>query len=99
MTAETLAAGQTGDALISVPAAGRFAVYDASLDLRNSNAAGFGGMLTFVDAGASSEPAGPVTSAVALAPSPTNGSAQVTLSATITGGATDSRVLRRCRWR
>ncbi len=49
VTAETLAAGQTGDALISVPAAGRFAVYDASLDLRNSSAAGFGGMLTFVE--------------------------------------------------
>jgi hypothetical protein len=47
-------------------------------------------MLTFVDAGASSEPAGPVTSAVALAPSPTNGSVQVMLNATITGGATDA---------
>ncbi len=56
VAAETLAPGQTGDAIVTVPAAAttasRFAVYDASLSLRNSNLAGFGGMLTFVAAGA-----------------------------------------------
>ena len=69
--------------------ASKFAVYDGSLMLRNSNAAGFGGMLTFVDAGASSEPAGPTTSAVALCAEPDQWLGdQSTLSATITGGAT-----------
>jgi Multicopper oxidase len=87
VTAETLATGQTGDALITVPAAGRFAVYDASLSLHNSSAPGLGGMLTFVDAGASAAATGPTTSTVAIAPNPTNGSADATLSATVSSAA------------
>lgn len=53
VVAETLAPGQTGDAIATIPAAAvagsQFAVYDGSLlMLRNSNLAGFGGMMTFV---------------------------------------------------
>ena len=72
VAAETLAPGQTGDAIATIPAAAldgsRFAVYDGSmLMLRNSNQAGFGGMMTFVTvAGAPStvDTQGPATSAL-----------------------------------
>lgn len=70
VAAETLAAGQTGDAIVTVPAAAitasRFAVYDASLALHNGNAAGFGGMLTFVATGGAAAAAGPVVTALSL---------------------------------
>jgi FtsP/CotA-like multicopper oxidase with cupredoxin domain len=90
LTAETLATGQTADALVTIPdvtVASRFAIYDASLNLRNSNAAGFGGMLTFVNAGTGSPVTGPTTSAVTLTPNPANGGAAVTLSAAIASAA------------
>jgi hypothetical protein len=93
VAAETLAPGQTGDALLSVPAlasTSRYAVYDAGLALHNSNAAGFGGMLTFVTAGAGATVTGPSTSAVVLTPSPTRGDVAVALSATIASAATTS---------
>jgi FtsP/CotA-like multicopper oxidase with cupredoxin domain len=87
VAAESLAPGQTGDAIVTIPAeattASKFAVYDGSLMLRNSNAAGFGGMLTFLTAGTGSTVTGPTTSAVALSPNPTNGSVSVALSASI----------------
>ena len=87
VAAETLAPGQTGDAIVTVPAsattASKFAVYDASLDLRNSYLAGFGGMLTFVTAGTGDAVTGPIASALTLAPSPTNGSAAVALGASL----------------
>ena len=87
VAAETLAPGQTGDAIVTVPVsattASRFAVYDASLSLRNSNLAGFGGMLTFVTTGGAGGVTGPTTSGVALSPNPTNGSATVALSASV----------------
>jgi len=91
VTAETLATGQTGDALVSMPAgaAGRFAVYDAGLALHNSSAPGFGGMLTFVKAAAgAAPPTGPTTSVVAAAPNSTNGSTAVVLTATVTSAST-----------
>ena len=91
VAAETLAPGQTGDAIVTVPAAAttasKFAVYDASLALRNSNATGFGGMLTFVNAGTGAGATGPATSGVALTPNPTAGGVSVALSATVTGAA------------
>lgn len=87
VAAETLAPGQTGDAIATIPAvtsASRFAVYDASLALHNNGADNaFGGMLTFVTAGTGTAATGPTTSAVALTPNPTNGSANVALSASI----------------
>jgi hypothetical protein len=87
VAAESLAPGQTGDAIATVPVAAtnasKFAVYDGNLMLHNNNAAGFGGMLTFVTAGTGSAVTGPTTSAVALTPNPTNGSVIVALSASI----------------
>ena len=77
VAAETLAPGQTGDAIATIPAAAtsasKFAVYDGSLMLHNNNAAGFGGMLTFVTAGTGSTDTGPTTSGVTLTPNPTSG--------------------------
>lgn len=87
VAAETLAPGQTGDAVATVPAvtsASKFAVYDGNLALHNNGADNaFGGMLTFVIAGTGSAATGPTTSAVALTPNPTNGSVSVALSASI----------------
>lgn len=89
IAAESLAPGQTGDAIIMIPVAtttaSRFAVYDGGLMLRNSNTAGFGGMLTFVTTGPTVivPPILPTTSGVALSPNTTNGSAAVILNASI----------------
>ena len=88
MVAETIATGQTLDALVTIPAGtpvgAKFAVFDANLMLRNASASGFGGMLTFLtaSAGGTPPPAGPVTSNVVLSPNPTNGSVDVTVTAT-----------------
>lgn len=52
---ETIAPGQTVDAITTISSAAvpdsRFAVYDAGMNLNNSSAAGMGGMLTFVALG------------------------------------------------
>lgn len=93
VVAETLAPGQTGDAIATLPTVStesKFAVYDASLSLHNSDMPGMGGMLTFVTAGSGSAATGPATSALALVPSPSNGSVPVVVSATI--GSTSSTV-------
>jgi len=94
VAAETLAPGQTADAIATIPAAvttaSRFAVYDANLMLRNGSAPGFGGMLTFVTSGTGTGASGPTASAVTLAPNPTNGSAAVSLSASFAPGATSA---------
>ena len=92
VAAETLAPGQTGDALIAMPvalaAASKFPVYDANLKLHNSSDQGIGGMLTFVTAGAGAATAGPAASGATVTPNPANGAADVTLAATITSTAT-----------
>lgn len=52
IVAETVAPGQTLDAIATVPASAvtgsKFALYDANLKLNNSSSAGIGGMLTFL---------------------------------------------------
>ena len=88
VAAETLAPGQTGDAIATVPAslttASQFAVYDGSLALHNNGADNaFGGMLTFVTAGSGTAVTGPTASGVAMTPNPTNGSVSVALTASI----------------
>jgi len=88
VAAETLAPGQTGDAIATIPAVtseSKFAVYDASLLLHNSNAPGLGGMLTFVTAGttAAGDTTGPTTSAVTLTPNKTNGTVDIALNASV----------------
>lgn len=93
VAAETLAPGQTGDAMVTVPTvttASKFAVYDASLMLHNNGADGFGGMLTFVAAGSGTAASGPTASGVALTPNPTNGTTAVTLRATISSTGTSA---------
>jgi hypothetical protein len=83
VAAETLAPGQTADAIATIPAAttngSKFAVYDGSLMLHNNGAAGFGGMLTFINSSGADSVPGPVVNALAL-----TGSPQTALAATIT---------------
>lgn len=101
--AETMGAGQTLDAIATIPAAAttgtKYALYNTNGQPRNASqrtggVLNFGGMLAFLTVGAGTTPtdtAGPVASAASVAPSPTNGMANVALSATIsdqsTGGA------------
>jgi hypothetical protein len=74
VAAETLAPGQTADALVQVPATAapgsRYALYDANLlNLRNSSQPGFGGMMSFVaveGTAVSADTQGPATSALAV---------------------------------
>ncbi len=86
----TIAPGQTVDALASVPAATldgtHLALYDGTLLLHNNSAAGYGGMLTFfnVSAAGGGGNGGPVTSNVVVDPSPANGLVDVTVTATVT---------------
>lgn len=93
VVAETVAPGQTMDAVVTIPAGAlagsRFALYDAAMKLQNGTGtgaqAGFGGMLTFLVTGPAggTTPTGPTTSGVAAAPSPTDGSVAVTVTATV----------------
>ena len=89
--AETFGPGQTADAIVTTPAAtsqlNRLPIYDGSLLLHNSSAAGTGGMLTFVTVPASGvvgpDTVGPVTSTAAY----TAGTLRATIDDTTTGGA------------
>ena len=90
--AETIGTGTTADMLVTMPtsadAAGgaRYALYDTSMLLHNNGAAGFGGMLTFITVTDGAPPTtGPTTTSVSLSPNPTDGSVDVTVSATIPG--------------
>jgi hypothetical protein len=72
--AETIGPGQTADSLVPAPTDPtvdtQLAIYDASLQLHNSNVAGSGGMLTTIDVPGTppaGDQSGPVTSAVAVA--------------------------------
>jgi FtsP/CotA-like multicopper oxidase with cupredoxin domain len=96
VVAETIATGQTLDTLVTIPASAaegdQFAVYDANMLLHNTTAAGFGGMLTFLTVGGGAPPpppdSGPTVSLLGLLPNPTDGSVDVTVSATLTDGGT-----------
>jgi FtsP/CotA-like multicopper oxidase with cupredoxin domain len=101
--AETMGAGQTLDVVTAIPAGAaagtKYALYNTNGQPRNasqrtSGVLNFGGMLTFLTVGTGAAPtdtAGPATSGVSIAPSPTNGTVNVTLAATVsdqsTGGA------------
>lgn len=96
--AETLGAGQTADVLVSIPTDAptgqKYAVYDSSLRLLNNNAR-FGGMLTFlnVTAGGGGSGVGPITSGLSLTPNPSNGTANITLAATVSDASTGGAVV------
>jgi hypothetical protein len=87
--ATTVAPGSTVDALVHLPsaasAAGHYALYDTSLRLYNGTQAGYGGMLTTIDATGTwtTTCAGPVTSRV-QAPDTTTGAAALAFSAYVT---------------
>jgi hypothetical protein len=100
VVAETIASGETVDALIGVPADTvtntRFALYDTNTLLHNANQRytpngplAFGGMMTFIRtvSGTVASAAGPVASNVQVSPSPTTGDVGVTLSATLTSAS------------
>lgn len=89
MVTETIAAGQTLDTVVSIPASAaagtKYAVYDANLLLRNATASGLGGMLTFLTVGTGSSGAdatGPLLSSLTLNPNPNSGLVPVALSFT-----------------
>ncbi|WP_425954885.1 multicopper oxidase domain-containing protein [Xylanimonas sp. McL0601] len=87
--ADTFGPGQTTDVLVTpstTAADRRLALHDGNLLLHNSNAAGLGGMLAFVDVagtGTTGDTAGPVASAVALA----GDALTATVSDATTGGS------------
>ena len=97
---QSLAAGQTVDALATIPLTAvqdqRFALYDTGLLLHNANqrrASGdlaYGGMMTFLRAltGPAVLPTGPAATLVNVAPSPTAGDELVTLNAEFASGVT-----------
>jgi len=99
MVSETIAPGQTLDALIAIPAGAitgaKYPLYDANLMLRNTNAPGLGGMLTFLTVGTPPPPpngdtSGPPASGVTLAPNPASGFIPVTVDAIIDDTLTDN---------
>ena len=100
VVAETIATGQTLDTIITIPGSAlqgdQFALYDANMLLHNSTDAGFGGMMAFLTVGTGAPPVvdpGPTVSGLSLSPNPTDGSVDVTVSATVTdGGATATNV-------
>jgi Multicopper oxidase len=88
VVAESIAPGETGDAIATIPtglANGiKYPLYDARFMMHNSSNPGMGGMLTFLTVGpGTGTSAYPITSGVALAPNPTTGLVQVLLSAAI----------------
>jgi hypothetical protein len=98
VVADTIAAGQTVEALVTIPATAvtdaRYALYDTNLLLHNAGQTGtavglsYGGMMTFlrVTEGSPAPVAGPLASNVLVSPNPTTGAAGVTLSADFTEG-------------
>lgn len=98
VVAETVAPGQTMDAIATIPAGAlagsKFALFDGSLKLYNGTGtgvnAGFGGMLTFLTTSAAGggTGAGPTTSAVAAAPASSNGTVDVVVTASVAADVT-----------
>ncbi|NJD05335.1 MAG: hypothetical protein FIA97_02415 [Methylococcaceae bacterium] len=86
LVAESLAPGESADAILTVPPGAtngnKFTLYDARLDLHNGTAPGMGGMLTFVSVGAATTTY-PSTTGVTLNPNPTDGTSAVTVSASV----------------
>ncbi len=103
VTSEALGSGQGLDVMVNIPATAsdgeRYALYNPGLQLHNAGAlagngtTAFGGLLTFLEVagGAALPDVGPLASNVQVAPSPTAGNVDVTLSLdldeTTTGGS------------
>jgi FtsP/CotA-like multicopper oxidase with cupredoxin domain len=96
--AHTVAPGQRVDALVSIPPVAEntlYPLYDGSMLLHNSgfplsgNTDDLGGMMTFLEIGGTAPGAGgPDTSNADVAPSPTNGTLDVSVTATTDPTAT-----------
>ena len=99
---QSLAAGQTVDALVTIPLTAvqdqRFALYETSLLLHNANQRStsgdlaYGGMMTFLRAVTDTlaSPAGPVPTLVQVNPSTTTGNEAVTLRAEFATGVSSA---------
>ena len=92
VVAQTIPAGGTLDTIVTMPASApanaKYALFEAAMHVDNTGAAtggviNFGGMLTFLTVGGTPVTSAPVTSNVAVSPNLTNGSAPVTLSASV----------------
>ena len=98
---QTLTAGQTMDVLIDIPAStpdgAKLPLYEGNLLLHNNNDTGLGGMMTFITTppgGPVSDVTGPATTAVSVSPSPTSGTIDVTLTATMSDmGTGDANIV------
>ncbi|MDI6693906.1 MAG: multicopper oxidase domain-containing protein [Anaerolineales bacterium] len=95
LVSEELGPGQSADALVTIsasaPAGMRYPLYEAGMLLHNNGAPGFGGMITFItipSGPGNGDTQGPAASSVSLSPNPANGSADVSVSATISDAAT-----------
>jgi FtsP/CotA-like multicopper oxidase with cupredoxin domain len=95
VVAETIATGQTLDTIITIPGTAlegdQFVLFDANMILHNSTDAGLGGMMAMLNVGSGTPPVvdlGPSVSGLSLTPNPTDGSVDVTVSATVTDDAT-----------
>ncbi|WP_198675858.1 multicopper oxidase domain-containing protein [Kribbella monticola] len=100
VAAESIDPGQTLDALVTMPTGpeAKLAVYDSSRHLNNNGQhtadplqAAFGGMLTFLDTNApppSADGVGPVSTHLKAAPNPSNGLADVTVTADLSDATT-----------
>ena len=91
LVADMIPSGQSEDTLVAIPATApsgmQYALYETGHKAHNAAGATFGGILTFITTlGAPTSYAGPLAANVQVAPSPTNGAAGVSLTATIMGG-------------
>ena len=98
VVSKNMGPGETLDVIVDIPAdmpdGSRIPLYDSSLILHNNNAAGFGGMVTFIttaDGVPGPDVLGPATNSLALSPNPTDGTVDVALTAStsdvLTGNA------------
>jgi FtsP/CotA-like multicopper oxidase with cupredoxin domain len=100
MTAESIQPGQTVDALVKMPTGpeSKVAVYEPAEHLDNNGQKtndalqfAFGGMLTFLDTNApppSADGVGPVSSHLTVSPNPSDGLADVTVTADLSDSST-----------
>ena len=100
VTAESVEPGQTLDTLVKMPTGpeAKLAVYEPAMHLDNNGQHtadplqfAFGGMLTFLDTAApppSTDGVGPVSSHITLSPNPSDGLADVTVTADLSDATT-----------
>ncbi|MCP5099475.1 MAG: multicopper oxidase domain-containing protein, partial [Chloroflexi bacterium] len=95
VVADVVGAGETKDMIVDIPVStpdgAMLALYDSSLLLHNNNDTGLGGMMTFITTAAGTPGAdttGPAITNMLVAPTPTDGTLDVALTATASDAAT-----------